>query len=569
MNIVVFGTCHLSWNQPFVSGLKKYHHNIISFSSAHFGPASFLYNLKREKNQDYINNSDLIITAVSEKGFPNFYRKESNNTIIRNYCWFYKELNNLQKKIVLILWYFAVEKESEKYLNFHRYQAKKYGFNLIDTYEYCLQKNILDFFITYYDYPHPLEQLMFKFGEQIALNLQFFKVPKKINDSKDISLITIDIDEMNSINHETSCVTSRSPLYRENIYKITSKIFFQKKYKGYSIVGIYTWNEGCGIKSNSYLVFKNKYIKLAIFVRKFLTFPEFQFNNFIIDEDTCFWTGYELHNDIIKEEQNLGYLELENLEEVNKIGNETGVIGFLLVKDNILFKQDVEGEEYVNISLEYDFTYLCHFMLECKQFIEQYNQRQDPRKLAPLQNQIKEKDNIIFTLNQEKTTLQNKLNSLLVKKQRLELANLEQDLVIKKLESKKLAKSLGLKMSIINPKITFIQANSAKARIQNHLSYKLGQALIENSKSIFGYIRIPYVLSYIKDKHKFEQKAYEEKIKENPNLALPPLETYPDYNEALKEKECFTYKLGEAFIKANKNWYGGGISSFTSKMCLG
>ncbi|EHJ7736630.1 alpha-2,3-sialyltransferase, partial [Campylobacter jejuni] len=40
--------------------------------------------------------------------------------------------------------------------------------------------------------------------------------------------------------------------------------------------------------------------------------------------------------------------------------------------------------------------------------------------------------------------------------------------------------------------------------------------------------------------------------------ALPPLETYPDYDEALREKECFTYKLGEAFIKASKNWYGGG-----------
>ncbi|PCH18520.1 alpha-2,3-sialyltransferase, partial [Campylobacter sp. 107] len=38
-----------------------------------------------------------------------------------------------------------------------------------------------------------------------------------------------------------------------------------------------------------------------------------------------------------------------------------------------------------------------------------------------------------------------------------------------------------------------------------------------------------------------------------------PLETYPDYNEALKEKECFTYKLGEEFIKASKNWYGGGL----------
>ncbi|ENX5857782.1 hypothetical protein [Campylobacter jejuni] len=105
----------------------------------------------------------------------------------------------------------------------------------------------------------------------------------------------------------------------------------------------------------------------------------------------------------------------------------------------------------------------------------------------------------------------------------------------------------------------------AKSRIHNHLSYKLGQALIENSKSILGYIRMSYVLSYIKDKHKQEQKAYEEKIKENPNLALPPLETYPDYNEALKEKECFTYKLGEAFIKASKNWYKGGYIKFIFK----
>lgn len=99
---------------------------------------------------------------------------------------------------------------------------------------------------------------------------------------------------------------------------------------------------------------------------------------------------------------------------------------------------------------------------------------------------------------------------------------------------------------------------TAKSRIHNHLSYKLGQALIENSKSILGYIRMPYVLSYIKDKHKFEQKAYEEKIKENPNLVLPPLESYPDYKEALKEKECLTYKLGEALIKADKTWYKGG-----------
>ncbi|EPM6220120.1 glycosyltransferase, partial [Campylobacter coli] len=42
--------------------------------------------------------------------------------------------------------------------------------------------------------------------------------------------------------------------------------------------------------------------------------------------------------------------------------------------------------------------------------------------------------------------------------------------------------------------------NYIVTRIQNHLSYKLGQAMIINSKSILGYIRMPFVLSYIKDK---------------------------------------------------------------------
>ncbi|EAH4924373.1 hypothetical protein ACH154_001894, partial [Campylobacter coli] len=116
------------------------------------------------------------------------------------------------------------------------------------------------------------------------------------------------------------------------------------------------------------------------------------------------------------------------------------------------------------------------------------------------------------------------------------------------------------KYNIIKPKLhyNFIYPNSAKVRIQNQLSYKLGQAMIVNSKSILGYIRMPFVLSYIYDKHKQEQKIYQEKIKKDSSLILPQLESYPDYKEALKEKECFTYKLGQALIQANKTWYGGG-----------
>ncbi|HEH4418405.1 TPA: sulfotransferase family 2 domain-containing protein [Campylobacter coli] len=99
---------------------------------------------------------------------------------------------------------------------------------------------------------------------------------------------------------------------------------------------------------------------------------------------------------------------------------------------------------------------------------------------------------------------------------------------------------------------------TAKSRIQNHLSYKLGQALIINSKSVLGFLSLPFIILSIVISHKQEQKIYQEKIKKDPSLKLPPLENYPDYKEALKEKECFTYKLGEALIKANKTWYKGG-----------
>ncbi|EOA4929408.1 hypothetical protein ACM1X7_000738 [Campylobacter jejuni] len=89
--------------------------------------------------------------------------------------------------------------------------------------------------------------------------------------------------------------------------------------------------------------------------------------------------------------------------------------------------------------------------------------------------------------------------------------------------------------------------------------------MIINSKSVLGFLSLPFIILSIVISHKQEQKAYKFKIKKNPNLALPPLETYPDYKEALKEKECFTYKLGEALIQASKNWYGGGYIKFAFK----
>ncbi|MCW1316472.1 hypothetical protein OLO85_04070 [Campylobacter jejuni] len=49
------------------------------------------------------------------------------------------------------------------------------------------------------------------------------------------------------------------------------------------------------------------------------------------------------------------------------------------------------------------------------------------------------------------------------------------------------------------------------------------------------------------------------------DLIFPLLENCYDYQEALKEKECLTYKLGQAFIKASKTWYKGGYVKFILK----
>ena len=122
----------------------------------------------------------------------------------------------------------------------------------------------------------------------------------------------------------------------------------------------------------------------------------------------------------------------------------------------------------------------------------------------------------------------------------------------------KMAQTLQIRFTTSQKEIQTLQ----KARIQNHLSYKLGSILTRNSKSLFGLLKIPFLLIAVTLAHKEQEKAYKEKIKANPSLALPPLESYLDYQEALKEKECFTYKLGEAFIKACKSWYRGGFIKF-------
>ncbi|HFZ5054008.1 TPA: glycosyltransferase, partial [Campylobacter jejuni] len=74
---------------------------------------------------------------------------------------------------------------------------------------------------------------------------------------------------------------------------------------------------------------------------------------------------------------------------------------------------------------------------------------------------------------------------------------------------------------------------------QNDLFFQLGSAIIRNSKSLFGYIRIFFIISDLVEKHKKEIGAKKD-------------------IDFLNNKEYFTYKLGELTLKAHSSWYKGG-----------
>ncbi|EOD4836035.1 hypothetical protein ACJU1Q_001615, partial [Campylobacter upsaliensis] len=99
-------------------------------------------------------------------------------------------------------------------------------------------------------------------------------------------------------------------------------------------------------------------------------------------------------------------------------------------------------------------------------------------------------------------------------------------------------------------------------RVHRHLAYKLGVAIIVCSKSLLGYARMPFVLYHIKAQHKFEQEKFQKALLKNPALKLPSLESYADYENALKEQQCYTYKLGLAMMEAHRNLFKGGLVWF-------
>lgn len=564
-NVVLLGGSNSVMVNGLQKGLRQENVNLTNLALGACSSIQNLYELKRERNREFLDSADLIITESNINEIEqNWFELEKLplSLIYRNLTWMYRELSYLNKKILVII--LPYQKLNYKIINsLHRRNCVKYGFNLIDMQSYY-EENNLEEFGNRIDPGHQQSTIMKNLGENIIKKIDSFKLPNFIAKVKNPEILIVSPSEL-QYSDSLVKIHNKNSMYDELVYRITSidKLKFPKKFLGYFLIGMHTWNTG-KIKQKaatvySSLAFRNNDKVLIKEASMLNSVQEIRDRSFIIDDNS--YVGINMDNLPCNEKFGAAQSYIDGSKNIDYCD----VVNFILAKYNYFDNKKFAIDKMVFSLDEYNFNHLIPPIEFYKEIIDEYCAVMDSKKLSSMQKQFailnNEKQEVIaknFKLQTRINQFQEAIESMPVKKQQLEISSLEQDLINKKLQAKQLSKKLGIKMNDFMPKITMIYPNSAKVRIQNQLSYKLGQAMIVNSKSILGYIRMPFVLSYIYDKHKQEQKIYQEKIKKDSSLILPQLESYPDYKEALKEKECFTYKLGQELIKANKNWYGGG-----------
>ncbi|MDH1765983.1 chromosome partitioning protein ParA [Comamonas aquatica] len=92
----------------------------------------------------------------------------------------------------------------------------------------------------------------------------------------------------------------------------------------------------------------------------------------------------------------------------------------------------------------------------------------------------------------------------------------------------------------------------AAERVKQQLSYRLGATMIAQSRSVGGWLRMPFALNAEFKRFKQDQTA-------RANQKLPPIAQYRDAHEAERVKQHLSYRLGARMI-ANSKTLGGWVA---------
>lgn len=92
----------------------------------------------------------------------------------------------------------------------------------------------------------------------------------------------------------------------------------------------------------------------------------------------------------------------------------------------------------------------------------------------------------------------------------------------------------------------------AADRVKQQLSYRLGATMIKQSRSLVGWLNMPFAL-------RAEAKRFRQDQMAGKNRRLPPIASYHDAHEAELIKQHLSYRLGARLLASTKT-FGGWIS---------
>ncbi|MCX2808146.1 hypothetical protein OQH60_07280 [Campylobacter sp. MIT 21-1685] len=506
--VVLLGASNSLIKNGLCSGLRE--NDEFDIINLALGASSCTQNLyEAVRNRRILEEAELIITESNVVDINLSGDASMNFTLelfYRNVNWLYAYLYFLNKKILcLILPRFATNYKIIN--NIHRKLALKYGFNVIDLHKYYEENNLQEFHHRM-DSVHPQAGIMRELGKSIINNFALYKEPLDLdikNDNPVFSIVTP--QDMKLEKGSLECIERKNSFFNETAFRLTkeTRLGFPYWCKGYYLIAAHTWNASdekgefgleLSRKTMSQIGIYNTTMRCIHQVNSLNTFFEIQNNSFLLDEES-FLSGYE--ND-----ETMKIYPTWTHKEAKATIEYCDCIAFFLAKDGGNFyneKIDFKDLEDENVQIEqgYDFYDIIPSIRVYKELIDEYCALFIPRHTHHLRHSI--------------ALLQNEL-------------------------------------SLLKPK--------ASQRIQSYLCYKLGFAMVHNSKGILNRLKLPFLLMAIALEHKAKQQRYKESIAKNPALKLPALETLPDYKEALEIKEHLSYKLGKTFLQRYKNKWGGG-----------
>ncbi|EHZ4889102.1 hypothetical protein ACR0YC_000156 [Campylobacter lari] len=466
----------------------------ITLHNYALGLSTSLQNLyELMRHENTINKSDFII---SESNINDYLSPMSLNIILRNIDYFYEELYKANKTtIVLILPIPACNDKSKAINEAHRKNCAYYGFNLIDVDLYYQKNNLYDFDQNYKFHPMPLA--MQELGKNIVKNLHNFKKSKENIICSKRKFHIFAPSNLAKIEHKNSFFCEKTTRI-----KASEKVIFPKELKGCQILGIHTWNHtSSSTHAISSISIENSSFKLVKNFGLINTFQDIQNEKAICDEQTFLY----INTQIIKQSEESSGLNMAN-EKTSRLGY-VDLIGILFLEND-----SNKRIEYKNHLINTHDS-LIPPIIFYKELALEYHE------LVKLDTQ---------------TFLQSQNHNLL-----------------------RFLNHKGLK----NEYEIFIHENNqlygASLRIKERLSYKLGEAIMKNSKSYLGYFKIPFELRKVKKEHFENQKDQKN---------LPPLKAYADYKHAQIAKTHLPYLLGNALLQASRTPFKLGYLTLPFKL---